>query len=99
MFKSVLEEISEVRFRKKLGEEWLNLKPKSLATTHLLYKTRYHVKQLLACLLELRKRNIDICKELERKHSAVGYKECLIKPYDSNKLKLFLSIEREGSKQ
>lgn len=102
MNKTVLEEIDSVRFRQKVPRRcpdqsgWAHVDTAELKTPHLLSKARYHFKNLLACLLELRKRDIDVCKELTNRYSLIGYEDCIISLKNENKMRVYIKIDRKG---
>jgi len=96
--KTLLETISSVKFvQKNVGSDcehipFKHVRPRLLETFHLTLKVRYHMKQMLACLLELKKRELDVCSLLSNK--LVEYKTCKIKNTE-NSLKMFVNIEGE----
>lgn len=90
---SLMKDISSVKFRSATGIKtmpYVHLEPKQLETRHLVMKVRYHMKQVLACLMELNEREPDVCKLLSK--SLFQYKVCLIQ-HDENSLRMFIKIK------
>ena len=105
----LLEFVDDVRFtmrnpRSKSG--WSSYSPRQLETVHLVHKTRYHMKQMLACLLELKKREgvehkdksknvgASVCTILSQK--LTEYKTCNVKLTEHG-VKLMVNMERKDA--
>lgn len=69
--------------------------PQEVTTGVLLKKTGYHMKQVLACLLELKKRDIPVCDMLSR--NFIQYDECIVK-YNDNSLCMYVSLKGKKNK-
>lgn len=92
---NLLENINSTAFKKfdqSSRSKFLMVDPSSLPTSSLLLKVRYHMKQVLGCLLELKKRNVLICESLSGKEGKVIYNKCNI-VHDDNRIKMLLDIE------
>lgn len=103
----LLKAIGDVRFPQKDGDSWVSIPPSLLKTSHLIMKTRYHMKQLLACLLELKKRergyyqdgerdlDASVCTVLSR--NLEEYKTCAVK-VSGDGIKLFVTLGDKDKK-
>lgn len=89
----LLNQIGQVRFRRKTSSTqcgWEMTEPRDMETDGLVFKIRYHMKQLLACLLELQKRDVDVCGVLSK--NLLYFKECRVS-HDTNNLKMYVKLE------
>ena len=89
--------IRQVRFNRKVAEDkWEHIHPSHLETAHLVQKSRYHMKNMLACLLELHRRrgHASVCTLLSNNISE--YKKCYVKPTE-NGLRMFVSMEKKDA--
>lgn len=98
--------INEVRFMEQSPSSktgWRTISPSQLDNSHLVHKTRYHMKQMLACLLELKKREQKVYRDNKKSLDAsvctilsqklTEYKACEVK-LTENGLKLLVKLER-----
>lgn len=90
--KSLIKQIDQVRFRRvshvtKHGFE--EVSPQALDDRHLAMKVRYHMKHSLACLLEMKRRKLDVCKVLSK--ALFEYNQCSIR-HDDYSIKMFMKI-------
>lgn len=93
---SLKKQIETVKFRCRIPRTsdkqsgWHNYPTSEIETQKLAVKARYHMKQLLACLWELKKRDIDVCKHLSK--NITEYKSCHIK-YTNGELSFFTRLK------
>lgn len=93
---SLITKIGSVTFPKMIKkDQWVRVCPESLDSSHLALKSRYHLTQALACLLELKRRKIDVCGLLTSKQML--FKNFGIK-HDKNSLKMFVSVQGESKR-
>ena len=86
----LLKKICNIRFRRKTEKSFEMAYPSEYETRHLAINIRYHMSQVLACLVELKIRDVEVCSLLS--NELAEYKECAIK-YNENQLKMFVRLE------
>lgn len=89
----LLTQIANVQFKRKTKIESMPFEyvyAREYDDRHLAMKIRYHMKQVMACLLELKFRGVDVCNLLS--NELAEYRECAIKHSD-NELKMYVKLE------
>ncbi len=99
---NLLDNINETAFtrydKEAIGRNgFTRVCPSSLTTHSLLLKVRYHMKQVLACLLELKRRDVSICDSLSGKEGKVVYNSCNIS-YNNNRIRMHIDVEGRSGK-